>query len=146
MTKQYRNPKPTVDIIIQMPGEAVVLVRRRNEPPGWAIPGGFVDEGESLETAARREAREETSLEVELLYQMHTYSEPGRDPRFHTISTVYVARHVGGILCGADDAAEAAVFTRHNLPALMAFDHRAILEDYWAGRWFEFCPNCQEPA
>jgi ADP-ribose pyrophosphatase YjhB (NUDIX family) len=146
MTQQYRNPKPTVDIIIQLHGDAVVLVRRRNPPPGWAIPGGFVDEGESLETAARREALEETSLEVELLYQLHTYSDPGRDPRFHTISTVFVAKHVGGILCPKDDATEAGIYTRQNLPPDMAFDHRAILEDYWSRRWFEYCPNCQEPA
>jgi 8-oxo-dGTP diphosphatase len=146
MTTQYRNPKPTVDLIIQMPGDAVVLIRRRNPPLGWALPGGFVDEGESLEAAAVREGLEETCLRVELLYQLHSYSDPSRDPRQHTISTVFVARPLEGVLHGADDAAEARVFTRDRLPADLAFDHRQILQDYWTGRWNRPCPRCKEPA
>ncbi len=132
---RYRNPVPTVDIIIAYQG-GIVLIERRHPPPGWAIPGGFVDYGESLETAAVREAREETSLEVELLCQLHTYSAPDRDPRQHTISTVFVARGRGK-LQARDDARAARVFTREQLPPVMAFDHRRILEDYFRGRWQE---------
>src|SRR3989304_1636029 len=87
-----KNPFPTVDIIIEIEGKGIVLIRRKNPPYGWAIPGGFVDYGESIENAAVREALEETSLKVELLRQFHVYSSPDRDPRFHTISTVFTAR------------------------------------------------------
>lgn len=133
----YRGPKVTVDILIQMPGGGVVLIKRRNPPFGWALPGGFVDQGESLEQAAVREAREETSLEVVLLRQLHTYSDPRRDPRQHTVSTVFVAVPAGGELAAADDAAEAGVFTTGALPEQMAFDHREILDDYFSGRYTE---------
>ena len=129
----YHNPVPTVDIIIRYQG-GIVLIKRRNEPFGWAIPGGFVDYGESLETAAVREALEETSLTVTLQGQFHTYSDPGRDPRQHTISTVFIADGHGKLQAG-DDAAEAGIFTRDNLPASIAFDHRRILEDYFSSRW-----------
>ena len=124
-----KNPLPTVDTIIEYSG-GVVLIKRKYPPPGWAIPGGFVDYGESLEEAAVREALEETGLVVRLKRQMHTYSDPGRDKRMHTITTVYVAEG-SGVLKAADDAAEAAVFTRDTLPADIAFDHREILEDYF---------------
>ena len=127
-----KNPLPTVDIIIEM-GEGVVLIKRKNPPPGWAIPGGFVDYGESLEEAAVREAMEETGLVVRLKRQMHTYSDPGRDARGHTITTVYVAEG-SGELKAADDAAEAGVFARDALPGEIAFDHREILEDYFNNR------------
>ncbi|MBI3354842.1 MAG: NUDIX hydrolase, partial [Nitrospirae bacterium] len=93
--QQFRNPLPTVDIIIELKDKGIVLIRRKNPPHGWAIPGGFVDYGESLEYAAVREAREETSLNVELIRQFHTYSDPRRDARLHTISTVYIARAKG---------------------------------------------------
>ncbi len=129
----FRNPIPTVDVIIELEG-GIVLINRKNPPYGWAIPGGFVDYGESLEDAARREAKEETGLEVELLRQFHTYSEPGRDPRQHTISTVYIARAKGRPLA-SDDAKEAGIFTRDNLPSPIAFDHRGILNDYFEGRY-----------
>lgn len=130
--KKLRNPVPTVDIIIEY-GGGVVLINRANKPHGWAIPGGFVDYGETLEEAAVREAREETSLRVELKRQMHTYSDPARDQRLHTISTVFVA--IGfGELKAQDDAAGAAVFTRETLPGDIAFDHREILEDYYSRR------------
>ena len=132
-SSRYRNPVPTVDIIIEYRG-GIVLIERKNPPYGWAIPGGFVDYGESLEAAAVREAREETSLEVELGCQLHTYSDPERDPRQHTITTVYVASGRGE-LRARDDARRARVFTREQLPAVMAFDHRQILEDYFTGRW-----------
>jgi ADP-ribose pyrophosphatase YjhB (NUDIX family) len=132
MPEKFRNPVPTVDILIEY-GRGIVLIRRKNEPLGWAIPGGFVDYGESLEEAAVREAREETGLEVELLRQFHTYSDPGRDPRRHTISTVYVARGSGALRAG-DDAARAGVFTRGDLPPDIVFDHRDILDDYFLRR------------
>jgi ADP-ribose pyrophosphatase YjhB (NUDIX family) len=126
----YQNPVPTVDIIIEMESRGIVLIKRKNPPSGWAIPGGFVDYGESLEEAAVREAREETNLEVELSRQFHTYSDPNRDPRHHTITTVYIAKG-NGKPEAKDDALELGIFTRSNLPEQMAFDHRTILEDYF---------------
>ncbi|NPA24963.1 MAG: NUDIX hydrolase [Deltaproteobacteria bacterium] len=125
----YRNPVPTVDIIIAYDG-GIVLIERLNPPSGWALPGGFVDYGESLEAAAIREAREETGLEVELGGQFHTYSSPDRDPRQHTISTVFTGTGRGRLVAG-DDAGRAAVFTADSLPAEIAFDHRRILADYF---------------
>ena len=124
----YRNPFPTVDVIIEQPG-GIVLVRRKNPPPGWALPGGFVDYGEPLPTAAKREAKEETGLDVELTALLHVYSQPDRDPRHHTVSTVYVGR-ASGAPVGTDDAAEARVFPLDALPSPMAFDHARIIDDY----------------
>ncbi|MGQ9630614.1 MAG: NUDIX domain-containing protein [bacterium] len=134
MGDKYKNPVPTVDVIIEFEG-GVVLISRKNPPLGWALPGGFVDYGESLEEAAVREAKEETSLDVELLRQFHTYSDPRRDPRQHTITTVYVARASGGELRARDDAKVARVFRMDSLPEEIAFDHRQILEDYFKGRY-----------
>ncbi|MBU0674403.1 MAG: NUDIX hydrolase [Proteobacteria bacterium] len=128
---KFRNPIPTVDVIIKMTS-GIVLIRRKNPPEGWALPGGFVDYGESLETAAQREALEETGLTITLEEQFHTYSDPDRDPRMHTITTVFTAT-AEGTPTGGDDAAEAAVFTQDNLPPL-AFDHGAILNDYFKSR------------
>lgn len=127
---KYRNPFPTVDIIIEEK-EGIVLILRRNEPRLWALPGGFCDYGESLEEAAVREAREETGLEVELVEQFHTYSDPGRDPRQHNITTVYIARPRGGVLHAQDDAEEIRVFSEGELPPELAFDHAQILKDYF---------------
>ncbi len=129
LPRRPRNPVPTVDIIIQMSG-GVVLIKRRNPPCGWALPGGFVDYGETLEAAARREALEETGLAVRLVSQFHTYSDPRRDARLHTISTVFVAT-ASGEPEGADDALEARVFPLDKLPEL-AFDHAKILADFRA--------------
>lgn len=129
MAKNNRNPVPTVDVIIEMEGGRIVLIRRKNPPPGWALPGGFVDYGESAEAAARREALEETGLWVELLEQFHTYSDPKRDPRQHTLSVVFIGRAAGEPR-GADDAAEARGFDPGELPEQMAFDHRQIISDY----------------
>ncbi len=124
---KFRNPTPTVDIIIEI-GQRIVLIERKNPPPGWALPGGFVDYGESFEDAARREALEETGLQVQLLRQLHTYSAPGRDARQHTASTVFIAT-AAGTPVAADDAQHAALFTLAELPPL-AFDHALILADY----------------
>ncbi len=126
----YRNPIPTVDVIIEIASEGIVLIKRKNPPCGWAIPGGFVDYGESLEEAALREAKEETNLNVELIKQFHTYSDPRRDPRHHTISTVYLAKAKGKPQA-EDDAIAVGIFTKSNLPDELAFDHRAILNDYF---------------
>ena len=138
MAGGYRNPTPTVDLIIEIDdpvgGKGIVLVKRKNPPHGWALPGGFVDYGESLEEAAVREAREETSLSVTIIRQFHTYSAPNRDPRGHTISTVFIAT-ASGVPKGADDAAEASVFSIDDLPAPLAFDHGDILRDYREGRY-----------
>jgi 8-oxo-dGTP diphosphatase len=130
VVREFRNPFPTVDIIIEQ-GEGVILILRRNEPRQWAIPGGYCDYGESLEEAAVREAREETGLEVELIEQFHTYSDPQRDPRQHNITTVYIARSTGGTLQAQDDAQEIGVFSEVDLPPGLAFDHGQILRDYF---------------
>ena len=124
-----RNPFLTVDIIIQVNG-GIVLIERKNPPHGWALPGGFVDYGESVETAATREASEETGLNVILKEQFHVYSYPSRDPRHHTVSVVFIAETEGAPRAG-DDAAEAAVYTRNTLPRPLVFDHGRILSDYF---------------
>jgi 8-oxo-dGTP diphosphatase len=127
--KERKNPLPTVDILIEIEG-GIVLIERKNFPHGWAIPGGFVDYGESMETAAVREAKEEISLDVALVEQLHTYSDPKRDARGHTISTVFIAT-AKGTPKGADDAKKAAIFREDNLPSPIAFDHPQILKDYF---------------
>ncbi len=128
------NPLPTVDIIIEIEGKGIVLIRRKNPPYGWAIPGGFVDYGESIENAAVREALEETSLKVRLLRQFHVYSSPDRDSRFHSISTVFIALATGTPIA-ADDAQEAGIFTKDSLPDEIVFDHRKILDDYYSKKY-----------
>lgn len=127
-SETYKNPVPTVDIIIEYQG-GIVLILRKNPPPGWAIPGGFVDYGETVEAAAVREAKEETNLDVTGLRLLSVYSDPSRDPRMHTITTVFIGRGAG-ILKEGDDAAGARVFPPDFLPDQMAFDHERILEDY----------------
>ncbi|MBI5492046.1 MAG: NUDIX hydrolase [Deltaproteobacteria bacterium] len=129
---RYRNPLPTVDIIIEMKGGGIVLIERKNEPGGWAIPGGFIDAGESAEDAAVREALEETSLKVRLKAQLHAYSDPKRDPRGPTVSIVFVAEAEGKPVA-RDDAKSANVFSEGELPGPLAFDHDRILKDYF--RW-----------
>ena len=126
----HRNPLPTADVIIEV-GDRIVLVRRKNPPEGWAIPGGFVEVGETVETAAVREALEETGLSVDLVLLLGVYSDPSRDPRFHTVGTVYVGR-ADGKPAGGDDAAEARLFGEEDLPSPIAFDHAKILTDYFA--------------
>ena len=126
---EHRNPVPTVDVIIELEEKGIVLVKRKNPPFGWALPGGFVNYGESMEEAAVREAGEETGLQVELLRQFHTYSDPKRDPRLHTITTVFIGR-AHGEPKASDDAKGVAIFPKNSLPSEMAFDHKQILEDY----------------
>ena len=134
MMAEYKNPTPTVDLLIELDGRpgTIVLIRRGNEPLGWALPGGFVDEGEWLADAAVREVKEETGLDVELVELFHCYSHPTRDPRQHTVSTVFIGRS-DGTAVGGDDAAGAGVFSLDELPEL-AFDHATILDDYRAYR------------
>ena len=128
---QPRNPLVTVDIIIRM-AAGIVLIERKNPPHGWALPGGFVDYGETLEQAAYREALEETGLKVTNLKQFHSYSDPARDPRHHTVSTVFTAEALGTPQAG-DDAGRVGVFEETNLPPLV-FDHGAILRDFFGKR------------
>jgi ADP-ribose pyrophosphatase YjhB (NUDIX family) len=136
LVEKYRNPLPTVDIIIETE-KGIVLIKRRNPPYGWALPGGFVDYGESLEEAAVRKAKEETSLNVRLVAALGAYSDPNRDPRHHTISYVYIARS-GGTPSASDDAMEIGIFVRASMPKDLAFDHGRILQDY-----FERCSSQQ---
>ena len=130
MKEPRKTPFLTIDIIIEIADRGVVLIERKNPPHGWALPGGFVDYGESLERAAVREAKEETSLDVQLIEQFYSYSDPRRDPRHHTISTVFIGR-ASGDPKGADDARRARLFTETDLPSPLAFDHARILRDYF---------------
>jgi len=132
---KYKNPIPTVDVIIEFEDKGIILIKRFNEPHGWAIPGGYVDYGESLEIAAVREAKEETGLDVELVDQLRTYSDPHRDFRQHNISTVFIGRAKGAPTPGTD-AKEIGIFTRDTLPDPLVFDHAKILNDY-----FQFIEN-----
>lgn len=131
--EDYLSPLPTVDIIIELGNRGIILIKRKNIPRGWAMPGGFVDYGESLEEAALREAREETGLNVELLGQLHTYSDPARDERRHAISTVFMAKATGRP-AAADDAEDIGIFTQDTLPHPLMFDHEQILADYFRSR------------
>lgn len=126
-----RNPAPTVDVVVYDPARGVVLVERGSEPHGFALPGGFVDYGETVEAAAVREAREETGLDVVLTGLLGVYSDPARDPRGHTMSVVFTAQALDpGALRAGDDAAEAAFHRLDALPAPLAFDHGRILNDF----------------
>lgn len=131
------TPPIAADAIIELvdqPDRPIVLIERKNPPFGWAIPGGFVDIGETVEAAAVREAKEEVSLHVELVALLGIYSHPQRDPRGHTITAVYIAR-ASGTPVAADDARNLAIFTMDKLPATLAFDHAQVLADY--RRWRE---------
>lgn len=126
----WLNPLPTVDIIIEK-GEGVVLINRKNPPPGWALPGGFIEYGETAEEAALREAKEETNLEISDLTQFKVYSHPERDPRFHTISIVFSGRGKGKVK-PSSEVREVKVFRKEAIPWKdLAFDHKKILKDYF---------------
>lgn len=132
----YRNPAPTVDLIIEMvdrPHRPIILIERLNEPYGWALPGGFVDYGESVETAASREAKEETNLTITLVEQFHVYSDPARDNRQHTLSIVFIATAIGQPMA-QDDAKGLTIVNPWEVPSDLCFDHGTILQDYWSYR------------
>lgn len=131
MAEKYSNPLLTVDIIVELADGTIVLIERKNPPYGWALPGGFVDYGEAIECAAIREAKEEISLDVSLTEQFYTYSDPHRDSRHHTVSTVFIAT-AEGVPEAADDAKTVRTFHQNNLPAPLAFDHARILRDYFS--------------
>jgi 8-oxo-dGTP diphosphatase len=139
----YRNPAPTVDIIIELidrPHRPIILIERHNEPLGWALPGGFVDYGETVEKAAIREAEEEIGLKVELIQQLLVYSDPCRDSRQHTISIVFLATATGQPLAG-DDAKGVGIFEPWCVPSDLCFDHDRILRDYWQYRNYGIPPR-----
>lgn len=127
---EYRNPKPTADVIVEMPS-GIVLIERSDEPHGWAIPGGFVDEGEPVEAAAVREMREEIGIEVTLTELLYVYSDPRRDPRRHTMSSVFIGRpaNAGDVPRAGDDAKSLRIFPLDALPPLV-FDHGQMMADY----------------
>lgn len=135
MTGPWKNPTPTVDALIEIEGRpgSLVLIERGNEPIGWALPGGFVDEGEYVADAAVREAKEETGLDVTVTELFHVYSDPQRDARQHTVSTVFCAT-ARGEPQGGDDAAAALVATEDSLPSPIVFDHATIIADYYLYR------------
>ncbi|MEM1427660.1 MAG: NUDIX hydrolase [Cyanobacteria bacterium P01_H01_bin.130] len=144
----YRTPSPTVDIIIEMRDRRdrpIVLIERKNPPHGWAIPGGFVDYGESVETAAIREAKEEVGLDIELVQQFAVYSDPARDARKHTISIVFLATAIGDPHA-ADDATSVKLFHPWEIPTDLCFDHDQILKDYRTYRHYGHLPKLTAPT
>nr|WP_199290335.1 NUDIX hydrolase [Leptolyngbya sp. FACHB-36] len=126
--------------MIDRPQRPIVLIERLNPPHGWAIPGGFVDYGESVETAAQREAEEETGLRVELIDQFYVYSDPNRDPRQHTLSVVFLATAQGDPKAG-DDAKNFGIFEPWQIPKNLCFDHDRILQDYLRYRHYAQRPR-----
>ena len=139
----YRNPAPTVDLIIEMvdrPHRPIILIERLNRPYGWALPGGFVDYGESVETAAKREAKEETDLSVTLIEQFQVYSDPNRDERKHTLSIVFIATATGQPTA-QDDAKSLRIANSWEVPSELCFDHDKILQDYWRYRHYGHRPR-----
>jgi len=135
MAWKPQTPYLTADGVVEIYDDkesflGIVLIQRKNEPLGLALPGGFVDVGESVESAVVREMKEEISLDVEITKLLGIYSDPSRDPRFHTASTVYICKAYGEPL-GADDAKEATLYTLDAIPLeKLVFDHRKIMEDY----------------
>jgi 8-oxo-dGTP diphosphatase len=145
---EYRNPAPTVDLIIELvdrPHRPIVLIERLYEPLGWALPGGFVDYGESVETAAVREAKEETGLDVCLVEQFYVYSDPVRDARKHTLSIVFIGTAQGKPQAG-DDAKHLQIFNPWEIPGNLCFDHDQILRDYWQYRHYGRRPQVHHPV
>jgi 8-oxo-dGTP diphosphatase len=143
----YQNPVPTVDLIIELicrPNRPILLIERLNPPHGWALPGGFVDYGETVEAAAQREAKEETGLDIQLIEQFQVYSDPARDSRLHTISIVFIATATGEPQAG-DDAQSLGIFEYWQMPANLCFDHNRILQNYWNYRHHGIRPNLLKP-
>ena len=139
----YRNPAPTVDLINEMidrPHRPIVLIERLNVHHGWALPGGFVDYGESVEAAAAREAKEETNLIVTLIEQFQVYSDPKRDERQHTLSIVFIATATGEPIA-QDDAKSLSIVNPWEVPQTLCFDHSQILQDYWHYRHYGHRPR-----
>ena len=132
--KMAQGPYVTVDGIVEVSG-GLIMVERSNPPFGWALPGGFVEYGESVEEAVKREIKEETNLEFIDVKQFKVYSSPDRDPRFHTVSVVFCGKGEGSPLADSD-AADVNIFEYNELPAKIAFDHRKIIEDYIKDREF----------
>lgn len=129
--QEYANPKPTTDVVIYDPDRGIVIIKRANIPHGYALPGGFVDEGEQVECAAMREMREETGLDVRLDGLLGVYSNPGRDPRGHTASIVFVGTAASPeSLKAGDDASSAAWHKLDELPEPIVFDHARIIADF----------------
>ncbi len=137
------TPLITVDAIIELTDGNIVLIKRKYPPPGWAIPGGFVDPGESLAEAVRREAREETSLDIDVLSIFHVYSKPWRDPRGDTVSVVYHCR-ADGRPEGGDDAEKAVAYSPDDLPDVIAFDHRKIIQQFLQWKKTGIRPSVEE--
>ena len=129
----WNNPIPTVDALIEIYNDnkyqGIVLIERLNFPFGWAIPGGFMEYGETAETTCIREAKEETGLDVEIIGLLGFYSDPARDPRHHTVTAVYICRASGKPVAG-DDAGNADIFSINDIPSNMAFDHKKVIDDY----------------
>ena len=132
MSDNNKSPRLTVDMIVRMIDNpnSVLLIERKNPPYGWAIPGGFVEIGETLEEAVEREIREETSLTVDKVKQFHAYSDPSRDPRGHTVSVVFTGEGIG-VPEAMSDAENIRIFSIEELPRQLAFDHSQILDDYF---------------
>ena len=129
---KYKIPSLTVDIFIYNENHEFILIQRKNPPfeGSWALPGGFVDYGEKTEDAAIREAKEETSIDIESVKLFNVYSDPDRDPRRHTVSIVYLAHGNFDDAKADDDAGDIGVFSFDDLKGLdLAFDHRMILEE-----------------
>ena len=137
------TPLITVDAIIELTDGNIVLIKRRYPPPGWAIPGGVVDPGESLAEAVRREAREETSLDIDVVSIFHVYSKPWRDPRGDTVSVVYYCK-ADGCPEGGDDAEKAVAFSPYDLPDVIAFDHRKIIQQFLQWKKTGISPSVEE--
>jgi len=127
----HKIPSLTVDVVIKCEDNSVILIRRKKEPfkDQWAIPGGFIEYGETAEHAAIRETKEETGLDVEILKLVGVYSDPKRDPRGHVIAIAFLAKEVGGNLVANDDAKAVKVFKITEIPKNLAFDHAKILKD-----------------
>ena len=132
--EKIKTPKLTVDAIVEYQGK-IILIKRKNPPHGWALPGGFVDDGESVENAVARELKEETNVDLKDLKQFHVYSDPNRDPRFHTVSVVFTATTDTAPKAG-DDAKAVGLYTKLEVFELIqseeiCFDHGEVLNDYF---------------